>query len=112
MWGYEDCRILAKGSAEMKKVLLFLLHIPLAQFILFEYFVFLWLWGGDGAFAFFGCGISFIVYLALHIFAYFKVQTKFKRIIIYSAIILTPILSVVTIYFILAPLLGISIQIA
>jgi len=77
-----------------------------------EYFMFMWFWGGDGAFAFLGCGISFIIYLALHIFAYFKVQLKFKKIIIYSAIILTPILSVITIYMILAPLLGISIQVA
>jgi len=77
-----------------------------------EYFMFMWFWGGDGAFAFLGCGISFIIYLALHIFAYFKVHLKFKKIIIYSAIILTPILSVITIYMILAPLLGISIQVA
>ena len=96
----------------MKKAIIFLLHIPLAVFIVVEYFMFMWFWGGDGEFAFFGCGISYIIYLALHILAYFKVQIKFKRIIIYSAIILTPILSVVTIYFILAPLLGITIQIA
>jgi len=96
----------------VKKTILFLLHIPLAIFIMVEYFMFMWFWGGDGAFAFLGCGISFIIYLALHIFAYFKVQLKFKKIIIYSAIILTPILSVITIYMILAPLLGISIQVA
>ncbi len=101
-----------KGSVEMKRAIIFLLHIPLAIFILVEYFMFMWFWGGDGAFAFFGCGISYIVYLALHIFAYFKVQLKFKKVIIYSAIILTPILSVITIYLILAPLLGIIIQVA
>ncbi len=96
----------------MKKVILFLLHIPLAIFLMVEYFVFMWFWGGDGAFAFFGCGISYIIYLALHIFAFFKLENKYKKFIIYSAIILTPILSVVTIYLILAPLLGISIQVA
>ena len=101
-----------KGSVMMKRAIIFLLHIPLAIFILIEYFMFMWFWGGDGAFAFFGCGISYIVYLALHIFAYFKVQLKFKKVIIYSAIILTPILSVITIYLILAPLLGITIQVA
>ena len=102
----------SKGSVEMKRTIMFLLHIPLAIFILIEYFMFMWFWCGDGAFAFFGCGISYIVYLALHIFAYFKVQLKFKKIIIYGAIILTPILSVTTIYLILAPLLGITIQVA
>ena len=96
----------------MKRAIIFLLHIPLAIFLLVEYFVFMWFWGGDGEFAFFGCGISFIIYLVLHIFAYFKANGKFKKVIIYSAIILTPILSVITIYFILAPLLGVSIQIA
>ena len=96
----------------MKKVIMFLLHIPLAVFVMYEYFMFMWLWGGDGAFAFFGCGISFIIYLTLHIFIYFKSGNKFKKIIIYSAVILTPIISVVTIYLILAPLLGINIQIA
>ncbi len=74
--------------------------------------MFMWFWGGDGAFAFFGCGISYIIYLAIHIFAFFKAENKYKKIIIYSAIIFTPILSVVTIYLILASLLGISIQIA
>lgn len=103
---------MSKESVEMKKVILFLLHIPLAIFLMVEYFMFMWFWGGDGAFAFFGCGISFIIYLALHIFAYFKVPVKIKRIIIYSAFILTPILSVITIYLIVAPLLGINIQIA
>ena len=103
---------MSKGSAEMKKVILFLLHIPLAIFLMVEYFMFMWLWGGDGAFAFFGCGISYIIYLALHIFAFFKVENKYKKFIIYSAIILTPILSVVTIYLLVAPLLGISIQVA
>ncbi len=39
-------------------------------------------------------------------------KEKFKKFIIYSAIILTPILSVITIYLILAPLLGITIQVA
>ena len=73
--------------------------------------MFMWFWGGDGAFAFFGCGISFIIYLILHIFIYFKSRNKFKKIIIYSAVILAPIMSVVTIYLILAPLLGINIQI-
>ena len=96
----------------MKSTIIFLLHIPLAIFTLIEYFMFLWFWGGDGVFTFFGCGISFIVYLALHIFAYFKFQQKFKKLIVYSAIILTPILSVITIYLILAPLLGITIQVA
>ena len=96
----------------MKRAIIFLLHVPLAVFVLIEYFVFMWFLGGDGAFAFFGCGISFIVYLALHIFAYFKVQFKLKKIIIYSAIILTPILSIITIYLIIAPLLGITIQVA
>ncbi len=94
----------------MKKAIIFLLHIPLAIFIVVEYFMFMWFWGGDGAFAFFGCGISYIIYLALHIFAFFKLENKYKKFIIYSAIILTPILSVVTIYLILAPLLGVSIQ--
>ncbi len=101
-----------KGSAKMKRAIILLLHIPLAIFTLIEYFMFMWFWGGDGAFAFFGCGISFIVYLALHIFAYFKFQHKFKKLIVYSAIILTPILSVITIYLILAPLLGMTIQVA
>ena len=101
-----------KGSAEKKRAIIFLLHIPLAIFTLIEYLMFMWFWGGDGAFAFFGCGISFFVYLALHIFAYFKVLHKFKKTIVYSAIILTPILSVFTIYLILAPLLGITIQVA
>ena len=96
----------------MRKVIIFLLHIPLAIFTFIEYFMFMWFWGGDGAFAYFGCGISFIIYLLLHIFAYFKVNEKLKKVIIYSAIILTPILSVITIYLILAPLLGVSIQIA
>ncbi len=96
----------------MKKAIIFLLHIPLAIFIVVEYFMFMWFWGGDGAFAFFGCGISYIIYLALHIFAFLKLENKYKKFIIYSAIILTPILSVVTIYLILAPLLGISIQVA
>ncbi len=96
----------------MKKAIIFLLHIPLAIFIVVEYFMFMWFWGGDGAFAFFGCGISYIIYLALHIFAFFKLENKYKKFIIYSAIILTPILSVVTIYLILAPLLGVSIQVA
>ena len=101
-----------KGSAKMKKAIILLLHIPLAVFLIVEYFMFMWFWGGDDAFAFLGCGISFIIYLALHFFAYYKVQIKFKRIIIYNAIILTPILSVITIYLIVAPLLGISIQVA
>ncbi len=96
----------------MKKAIMFLLHIPLAVFVMYEYFMFMWFWGGDGAFAFFGCGISFIIYLTLHIFIYFKSGSKFKKIIIYGAVILTPIISVVTIYLILAPLLGINIQIA
>ena len=96
----------------MKRAMIFLLHVSLAIFTLIEYFMFIWFWGGDGEFAFFGCGISFIIYLVLHIFAYFKVNEKFKKVIIYSAIILTPILSVITIYLILAPLLGVSIQIA
>ena len=96
----------------MKRAIMFLLHIPLVVFALFEYFMFMWFWGGDGAFAFFGCGISFIIYLALHIFAFIKMKEKFKKFIIYSAIILTPILSVITIYLILAPLLGITIQVA
>ena len=55
-----------KGSVMMKRAIIFLLHIPLAIFILIEYFMFMWFWGGDGAFAFFGCGISYIVYLIIH----------------------------------------------
>ena len=96
----------------MKKAIIVLLHIPLAIFLMVEYFMFMWFWCGDGEFAYFGCGISFMIYLALHVFAFLKANNKFKKFIIYSAILLTPILSVLTIYLILAPLLGISIQIA
>ena len=95
----------------MKKAIIFLLHIPLAVFVMFEYYMFMWFWSGDGTFALCGCGISFIIYMALHIFAYFKVPNKYKKGIIYSAIILTPILSIVTVYSVLAPILGITIQI-
>ena len=63
----------------MKRVMVFLLHIPLAIFTFFEYFMFMWFWGGDGAFTFFGCGITFIIYLALHILAFFKTKEKFKK---------------------------------
>lgn len=41
-----------------------------------------------------------------------KLKKNFAIILLYSAVILTAIISVVTIYLILAPLLGINIQIA
>ncbi len=96
----------------LKKAIIFLLHIPLTALVLFEYFAFMWFWSGDGSFAFFGCGISFIIYLTLHIFAWHKASDKFRKLVLYSAVILTPILSVVTVYLVLAPLFGVQIQIA
>ena len=94
----------------MKKLMMVLLHILLTVFVAFEYFVFLWLWSGDGLFTLLGCGISYMVYFALHIMAICKAPDKYK-IIIYSAVILTPILSVATVYCLLAPMFGISISV-
>ncbi len=89
------------------------MHILLAVFAAFEYFCFIWLWTGDGEFTLIGCGISFIIFLAIHILLLFKTQNRMlKRIIVYSAIILTPILSIITVYAVLAPLCGVIIEVA
>ncbi len=41
-----------------------------------------------------------------------KVPDKYKRIIMHSTVILTPVLSIATVYFLLAPLFGINIAVA
>ena len=92
--------------------MMILLHIPYTVFVVFEYFVFLWLWSADGLFTLLGCGISYMIYFALHIMVICKVPDKYKRIIMHSTVILTPVLSIATVYFLLAPLFGINIAVA
>lgn len=86
-----------------------LLAIPI---VMFEYFVFLWFWGGDGIFTFFSTPIVFIIYAILQI----VLTKKFRTISIlstclkFSTIILTPLVTILTVI-VIAEILGITIAI-
>ena len=79
---------------------------------LFEYFVLLLFWGGDGTFTFFATPIAFIIYLMLQfiLLKHFHNLIIFKNIIKFSMVLLTPLLSMGTVWLI-AKIIGINITI-
>ncbi len=84
--------------------------IVLIPATIFEYFVLIWFWGGDGLFTFWATPIAFIMYLIAHIvfMKIFHDEIIIGTVLKFSAVLLTPILSIATVWLI-AKLLGIAI---
>lgn len=96
-----------------KRILLISSIILLIPVLLYEYFVLIWFWGGDGIFTLFAIPIIFIILLSIQI--YLKKRhtlTKMQNIAINLFIaFLTPLLSMLIVWLI-ALFLGINIVIA
>lgn len=76
-----------------------ILLLPVA---LYEYITLFWFWGGDGIFIFFTVPLAYILYIVLHLAILKKHRENKLASIIgkFSMVIVTPILTIATIYLI------------
>ena len=91
------------------KIILAIIAIPV---VLFEYFVFLWYWSGDGMFTLISVPIVFATIVALHVLFIKLVQKAYlKHILTISSVFLSPVFTMLIVFFI-AYIFGINIEIA
>ncbi|MBQ3110713.1 MAG: hypothetical protein IJC69_06190 [Clostridia bacterium] len=91
------------------KIVLAILSIPI---LLFEYFVFIWYWSGDGAYMLIMVPLVFAVLTALHVFFIKSVQKAYLKLILTaSSVFLSPVFTILTVFFI-AHIFNINIEIA
>lgn len=96
----------------LKKVVLCLGIIVSIVIAICEYLLLLIYWGGDGVFAFFAVPIVYTLFLLIQLLIYIKhkMNVRTKKILKYSMIFLTPLLTICIIN-VFAMVFGINISI-
>lgn len=91
------------------KIILAIASIPV---LLFEYFVFMWYWSGDGTYMLVSVPLVFAVLTALHVFFIKRAEKAcLKHALTLSCVFLNPVFTVVIVYLI-AFIFGVRIEIA
>ncbi|MBQ8541785.1 MAG: hypothetical protein IJ435_09995 [Clostridia bacterium] len=91
------------------KIILAALSIPV---LLFEYFVFMWYWSGDGTYMLVMVPLVFAALTALHVFFIKRAKkVSLKHALTLSCVFLNPVFTIMIVYLI-AFIFGISIEIA
>lgn len=101
-------RVFMKQSA--KSIILVILSVALCPIALFEYFVLFWYWAGAGIFMLISVPVLFSVFLLPQLFFCIKCKEKkmLRVFLIYSMVLLTPVLAVSASY-LLAWLCGVQV---
>ena len=96
--------LLVKNSESNKKgkIVITLIAILLLPVAIYEYFVFLWYWGGDGLFTLIAVPIlySLFMFIQSRIFKRYKENVLISTIGYFTKVLITPVLTVATLYLI------------